>query len=77
MEIFLSLFDVLEDWDWLYSTEVDRVVELLRRKGEAVPGLERIAMPGCAGDDLVAHGRLVVASEIAGVRPVDGESFRW
>lgn len=73
----LKGLQILEDRNWVYATAVDRVVGILRRKEECVPALERIAMAGSAGEDLEAHGRLIVACRIAGVRLVDGESFRW
>lgn len=73
----LKGLQILEDRNWVYATAVDRVVELLHRKQETVPMLERIAMGGSADEDLEAHGRLIVACRIAGVKLVDGESFCW
>lgn len=68
---------ILQDRYWMYRPVVDTVVELLLRKQEAVPALERVSVRTWSGGDAQAYAVLGVACGKAGVRLVEDDSFGW
>lgn len=76
LPVSLRELEVLQDWHWRVSEEVDEVVEMLERKEYVVPQLEKLAVVMVWGRNEGLVQRLVAACELAGVSLVE-ESFSW
>lgn len=68
---------ILEGRYWSYAGIAGKVIELLGRKAEVVPNLEKVAIVKVLEYSAAMHAKLGAACEAVGVKLVMSDSFRW